>query len=180
LIAARLIGGKSKFVPKSVLEVTRARDANAAAYSKSVVQAVQFHPTAPAILTAGLDKTVRLFQVHTLAACLPSPPSSASSSLPLPVRPWQDMCGHRAAFDILGILWQVDGKNNTLMQSTFIRDLPMSCAAFTRGGNEVVMSGRRRFFYVFDLQTGQVRKVPCIHGAWRPLRFEFGLLLGSL
>lgn len=59
---------------------------------------------------------------------------------------------------------QVDGKNNTLMQSTFIRDLPMFSASFTHGGDEIVMSGRRKFFYVFDLQTGKVRKVPCIHG----------------
>ena len=75
------------------LDVGRVVDANRESKSQAVVQAVQFHPTAPAMLTAGLDKTLRVFQI--------------------------------------------DGKRNVCLQSTYLKDLPIYSAAFTPDGNEV-------------------------------------------
>eukprot|EP00124_Ichthyophonus_hoferi_P004199 Ihof_evm1s436 gene=Ihof_evmTU1s436 len=46
-----------------VMSATRMKDANIKEYSEATVQAVQFHPRAQVMLTAGLDKTIRLFQV---------------------------------------------------------------------------------------------------------------------
>lgn len=59
---------------------------------------------------------------------------------------------------------QVDGKVNRLLQSVHFPDLPIYSAQFTRGGTEIVLSGRRKFFYVYDLQSGSIRKVDEIQG----------------
>lgn len=75
------------------LDVARVVDANRESRSQAVVQAIQFHPSAPAMLTAGLDKTLRVFQI--------------------------------------------DGKRNVCLQSTYLKDLPIYSAAFTPDGNEV-------------------------------------------
>jgi U3 small nucleolar RNA-associated protein 18 len=46
------------------LEMCRMKDANQHGPSNAVVQSVQFHPNGQLLLTAGLDKTLRLFQVY--------------------------------------------------------------------------------------------------------------------
>lgn len=54
-------------LPPNILNVVRCPDANQSDYNQAVVQAVQFHPGSdpnqPLLLTAGLDKTLRFFQV---------------------------------------------------------------------------------------------------------------------
>ena len=45
------------------LEATRLKDANAAEPNGAVVRSVEFHHDGNLLLTAGLDKTIRLFQV---------------------------------------------------------------------------------------------------------------------
>ncbi|RHY69997.1 hypothetical protein DYB34_011431, partial [Aphanomyces astaci] len=45
------------------LEVGRVKDANQHGQSNAVVQSVQFHPNGQLLLTAGLDKALRLFQI---------------------------------------------------------------------------------------------------------------------
>ncbi|RHY33622.1 hypothetical protein DYB32_001509 [Aphanomyces invadans] len=45
------------------LEVGRVKDANQHGQSNAVIQSVQFHPNGQLLLTAGLDKTLRLFQI---------------------------------------------------------------------------------------------------------------------
>jgi hypothetical protein len=59
----------SQRLPPNILNIMRCPDANQADPNKSVVQAVHFHPGSdaerPLLLTAGLDKTLRFFQVGT-------------------------------------------------------------------------------------------------------------------
>mmetsp|Transcript_2091 Transcript_2091/g.4843 ORF Transcript_2091/g.4843 Transcript_2091/m.4843 type:complete len:696 (-) Transcript_2091:85-2172(-) len=54
-------------LPPNVLDIVRCPDANQADPNRAVVQAVNFHPGSdpdqPLLLTAGLDKTLRFFQV---------------------------------------------------------------------------------------------------------------------
>lgn len=54
-------------LPPNILKIVRCPDANQADYNQSVVRAVNFHPGSdpdkPLLLTAGLDKTLRFFQV---------------------------------------------------------------------------------------------------------------------
>lgn len=60
--------------------------------------------------------------------------------------------------------FQVDGKDNTRIQSVFFPDLPVYSAEFSGDGHEVIASGRRPFFYSIDVHTGSVHKVARIIG----------------
>ncbi len=64
LSGAGALLGKNKQLAPGLIETTRLRDANQQEPSKSVVQSVEFHPAGQLLLTAGLDKRLRLFQVH--------------------------------------------------------------------------------------------------------------------
>lgn len=99
----------------NVIDIRRVGDANKQDPNRAVVQAVEFHPSGRMVLTAGLDKTMRLFQV--------------------------------------------DGKRNAKMQGVFLEDLPLHSAHFAAGGNEVLMMGRRPFFYQLDLGSGVTSRV---------------------
>lgn len=57
-------------LPARTLEVTPLTDGNKAEPSGAVVQSVDFHPNGQLLLTAGLDKRLRLFQVELPASCL--------------------------------------------------------------------------------------------------------------
>ncbi|CAI5742948.1 unnamed protein product [Hyaloperonospora brassicae] len=59
----KMLDSSSEAVPQGELEIVRMKDANQHAPSNAVVQSVQFHPNGQLMLTAGLDKTLRLFQV---------------------------------------------------------------------------------------------------------------------
>jgi U3 small nucleolar RNA-associated protein 18 len=117
------VSGKGRRLQPGVLEVLRCRDANLQEPSQAVVQALQFHPAQESsglMLTAGFDKTLRLFQV--------------------------------------------DGKRNEKRAGVFFPDLPIQSAAFldAQGGgdfSEVVVSGRRPFFYWYDTVSGATGKV---------------------
>jgi U3 small nucleolar RNA-associated protein 18 len=65
--ATPLLASSSGRLPPHVLNVVRCPDANQQDPNKAVVQAVHFHPGSdpdrPLMLTAGLDKTLRFFQV---------------------------------------------------------------------------------------------------------------------
>ena len=54
--------GASAALPADALSVKRLADLNTAAPSQSVVQAIGFHPNGQLALTAGFDKTLRLFR----------------------------------------------------------------------------------------------------------------------
>ncbi|KAI9208833.1 WD40-repeat-containing domain protein [Polychytrium aggregatum] len=122
LRSTRSIVARSKhaMLPSDQIDVTRMKDANQTAYSQAVIQTAVFHPKAPVLMTAGFDRTVRLFQV--------------------------------------------DGKINPKIQSIFFKDMPIHCASFTADGKQIILSGRRKFFYVYDIEKGSVEKVHSIYG----------------
>ncbi|EEY64019.1 U3 small nucleolar RNA-associated protein 18 [Phytophthora infestans T30-4] len=59
----KLIEDSGELLPQGSLEVARMKDANQHTPSNAVIQSVQFHPNGQIMLTAGLDKTLHLFQV---------------------------------------------------------------------------------------------------------------------
>lgn len=128
-----LRSGSSR-VPSTVLDTTRVKDANQHAVSQAVVQSCQFHPTAPALFTAGLDRSLRIFHV--------------------------------------------DGKANSLLQTIHLPDLPVTTARFSPTGNEIVLAGRRKFFYTYDLEGGSVRKIPELQGMLNKNQYYRHFLLG--
>ncbi|KAL6066883.1 U3 snoRNP protein [Balamuthia mandrillaris] len=59
----RLASYSSDRLPQSFLRITRLKDANQHDRSKAAIQSVNFHPNGQLLLTAGYDKTLRIFQV---------------------------------------------------------------------------------------------------------------------
>jgi len=113
---ADLISQKCKILPSGELNIRRVRDANAEAPSRSVVQSVKFHQSGRLILTAGYDKSLRIFRV--------------------------------------------DGKYNAKLRGIHFPDLPIHSADFCRkDGTEIVVSGRRRFFYSVEVETGITSRI---------------------
>ncbi|XP_050238850.1 U3 small nucleolar RNA-associated protein 18 homolog [Mercurialis annua] len=55
--------------------------------------------------------------------------------------------------------FQIDGKRNTKIQSIFIEDCPIHKASFLPDGSQVIISGRRKYFYSFDLVNAKVDKI---------------------
>ena len=54
---------------------------------------------------------------------------------------------------------QIDGKDNEKIQTVFFKDLPIETARFTPDGSEVILAGRRKFFYSYNVLRGKVTKV---------------------
>ncbi|KAJ2387967.1 U3 snoRNP protein [Coemansia sp. RSA 2611] len=61
--SASLVARKRAQLAPGVLDIARVRNANQASESQSAVLSAEFHPTASVLLTAGMDKTLRLFEV---------------------------------------------------------------------------------------------------------------------
>ncbi|KZV51039.1 hypothetical protein F511_01831 [Dorcoceras hygrometricum] len=55
--------------------------------------------------------------------------------------------------------FQIDGKKNEKIQSIFLEDCPIRSASFLPDGSQVIISGRRKFAYSFDLVKGRVDKL---------------------
>ena len=60
--------------------------------------------------------------------------------------------------------FSVDGVDNPRVQSIFLEDMPVHQAAFAGGGAQVIVTGRRSFFYVLDLETAKIERVAGIFG----------------
>jgi U3 small nucleolar RNA-associated protein 18 len=110
---------KSDLLSLGRLQIARVKDANGAAPNKAVVQALDWHASGQVILTAGMDKTLRLFRV--------------------------------------------DGDTNPKIQSVCVADLPIMSAKFA-GQDEIVLTGRRPFYFSHDCNTGHTTRVPGILG----------------
>jgi U3 small nucleolar RNA-associated protein 18 len=73
-----------------------------------------------------------------------------------------------------GGLWQVDGKQNNLLQSVHIPHFPIMSAHFSPTGDEIVLAGRRKFFYTYDLQASRIMRIPELQGISRDLAGGLG------
>ena len=61
-------------------------------------------------------------------------------------------------------LFQVDGQNNPKLQSIHLQGFPISSAHFSQDGREVVMTTRRKKFFVYDMMAGKITPVHGIRG----------------
>ncbi|KAI9119192.1 hypothetical protein K1719_009867 [Acacia pycnantha] len=109
-----VVKSSSKLLPGH-LEYSGLVDANIQDPSNGPINSVQFHRNAQLLLSAGLDRRLRFFQI--------------------------------------------DGKRNTKIQSIFLEDCPIRKASFLPDGSQVIVSGRRKFFYSFDLVKAKVDKI---------------------
>lgn len=61
-------------------------------------------------------------------------------------------------------LFHIDGKDNQKVQSYFIKDMPIFSANFTPDGSEIILTGRRNYFYSLGLESGRVTRTFGIRG----------------
>ncbi|KAJ1964465.1 U3 snoRNP protein [Dipsacomyces acuminosporus] len=61
-------------------------------------------------------------------------------------------------------LFEVDGKENSKIQSIYFKDLPITTAQFINGGQEVIVSGQRHWYYSVDVEKGAVTRISGIPG----------------
>ena len=60
--------------------------------------------------------------------------------------------------------FRVDGDKNEKTLSVRFNDMPISCATFLGNSSQVVIGGRKPFFYSYDCESGKVTKVPGLMG----------------
>eukprot|EP00735_Rhodelphis_limneticus_P006608 TRINITY_DN19035_c0_g1::TRINITY_DN19035_c0_g1_i1::g.13942::m.13942 TRINITY_DN19035_c0_g1::TRINITY_DN19035_c0_g1_i1::g.13942 ORF type:complete len:544 (+),score=140.96,sp/Q9FMU5/UTP18_ARATH/47.02/4e-134,WD40/PF00400.27/13,WD40/PF00400.27/2e+02,WD40/PF00400.27/0.0013,WD40/PF00400.27/0.13,WD40/PF00400.27/47,WD40/PF00400.27/1.8e+02,eIF2A/PF08662.6/50,eIF2A/PF08662.6/2.8,eIF2A/PF08662.6/2.8e+03,DUF4591/PF15261.1/3.6e+02,DUF4591/PF15261.1/5 TRINITY_DN19035_c0_g1_i1:77-1633(+) len=60
--------------------------------------------------------------------------------------------------------FMIDGKENPKVQSVFLEDMPIYTAAFSPAGNEVIASGRRKYFYTYDMNAASIKKIHSLQG----------------
>lgn len=61
-------------------------------------------------------------------------------------------------------LFQVDGHTNPKIQSIHIQGFPISNAKFSQDGKEVILTGRKRRFFVYDMMAGKITQIRGIRG----------------
>lgn len=135
LLLGSASGSGSRTLPPTTVNMVRCKDANQPDPNRSVVQAVHFHPGSspdrPLLLTAGLDKTLRFFQVNGGDQDSEDPESLTAS---------------------------------VKVHGIHFPKLPIYSAAFLGSTGNVVVSGRRPFFYVYDAASGSLDLIPKIVG----------------
>ncbi|KAJ1973773.1 U3 snoRNP protein [Dimargaris verticillata] len=66
-------------------------------------------------------------------------------------------------------MYEVDGRENRLIQKVdFAGRFKTTQAAFTPAGNEIIIAGQDKFFYSFDIESGEITTIPGLFG--RPER----------
>ncbi|KAK9669177.1 hypothetical protein RND81_13G113900 [Saponaria officinalis] len=108
-----------KLLP-GILGYSRLVDVNAEDPSNACINSVEFHRNHQLLLSAGLDKKLRFFQI--------------------------------------------DGRRNKMMDVVFFEDCPIFNASFLPDGSQVIVSGRRKFFYSVDISKGSVDKIGPLTG----------------
>ncbi|KAI7860113.1 WD40-repeat-containing domain protein [Circinella umbellata] len=111
---------ENRVLPSNFLDIERFKNANQMSPSEASITTVEFHPDAQVMMSASMDKTVRLFQI--------------------------------------------DGRVNPKIQSVRFQDLRPTCAAFHPKGDQIIVSGRREFYYIYDVQSGSIDRCPRIWG----------------
>lgn len=125
----KMLEDSGELLPQTTLDMVRMKDANQHSPSNAVIQSVQFHQNGQLLLTAGLDKTLHLFQV--------------------------------------------DGSNNANIENVFVKDLPITDAKFTMGGQRAVLTGPRQYFFSYDIEAGKITKIPGLYGRKERKREKF-------
>ncbi|KAJ6262563.1 hypothetical protein Dda_3374 [Drechslerella dactyloides] len=70
-----------------------------------------------------------------------------------------------AGFDHVLRLYHIDKKTNPPATSLYLQSTPIHTAAFHPDGKRVFAGGRRRYFHIWDLESGKVEKITRIYGS---------------
>lgn len=61
-------------------------------------------------------------------------------------------------------LFNIDGRLNLKISSTYFADLPITKAKFTIDGQNIICVGRKKYFYNYDIESGSVSRISHIRG----------------
>ncbi|KAG4304204.1 hypothetical protein PORY_002385 [Pneumocystis oryctolagi] len=61
-------------------------------------------------------------------------------------------------------IFHVDGDVNPLVSSVHIRSCSIETAVFHPNDNKIMVGGRKKYFYIWDLESGDIRKVSRTYG----------------
>lgn len=94
---------------------------------ESVVSSINFHPSENILLTSGLDRKVKLFELKNNSGVDGSTYNNVSSS-----------------------------KKANKIQSLFTPDLPVYTTRFIQGGDKAILTGNRKHFYIYDIESNKM------------------------
>lgn len=69
-----------------------------------------------------------------------------------------------ASLDARLRFFRIDGKKNPRVSSVLLPDLPITSACWNGDGSEVIATGRRSFFYTYDVAAGTAHRIPRLMG----------------
>jgi U3 small nucleolar RNA-associated protein 18 len=118
--AGRMLSDKVSSLPAGNINIKQLPDGNKHKTSPGVIQVVEFHPSSDVLMTAGLYKTLSLYQI--------------------------------------------DNESNPLIQSIHLERFPIHHCHFSTCGKEVIVTGNKRWYYLFDMYTGRVIRINEIKG----------------
>jgi U3 small nucleolar RNA-associated protein 18 len=61
-------------------------------------------------------------------------------------------------------MYHIDGRTNPLATSLHVRESPFQTAQFHPDGKRVFAAGRRRYLYIWDIETGSATKITRMYG----------------
>ena len=61
-------------------------------------------------------------------------------------------------------LFHIDGKENPKIQGMHFKDLPIFSANFIPDNNEIILTGRRNYFYSLNLDSLKTQRVNTVRG----------------
>ena len=113
------------------LKFSKMVNANYGHEHESIVSSLNFHPSENIIMTSGLDRKVKLFEVQN-----------------------QNLeNGQKPNFNNI----QSSQKSKKL-QSIFLPDLPVYTAKFIQDGSQALFCGNRKHFYGYDIAANKLEK----------------------
>ena len=69
-------------------------------------------------------------------------------------------------------IFQVDGKANDKLQSVHFKDLSIYSSKFTSDGKDIIITGRKKYFYSMDIEKGITERIYGIRGRENENSFE--------
>ncbi|CCJ30062.1 unnamed protein product [Pneumocystis jirovecii] len=67
-------------------------------------------------------------------------------------------------YDRILRIFHIDGDVNPLVSSLYLRSSSIETAVFHPNDNKIMVGGRRKYFYIWDLESGDIRKVSRTYG----------------
>ena len=104
-------------------------NANCGHEHQSIVSSLSFHPREDLLMTSGLDRKVKIFQVKGVPQISADNYNNVNSS-----------------------------KKSQKLQSIFLPDLPIFSSKFILDGSQALLTGNRKHFYSYDMEKNKLEK----------------------